>query len=430
MFLDVESAIICLMGLDLGLAVHGSLLGDFSKKLVSVARFSAVHYCNKAYDTLASETLTELEGYEGQENPKLPHTTKFLEALSKYGFCITPRLWKKEEIVCIAIAILDPRLNFTGIRQKDGVNAATAFRGMAVLDPRIQRIFYGRLKKYGFVNPRFHPEKLQSFSSVAINGGGSWQQDTTWEFPVGTRFKMDTAAVPFMIEVTADVGALEANGVYVATTTKQNGKPVYVQVSKHEFDGWSEKRGEGKQIGLKECIKPKLQKQLKTKCCDSQGLRLDACSPRVLVCLKKGEEENDQTKWGIQLLPGFGSDFFIYEFVWNDESGQAGIEADCFASVNFDNFKANFQRCFVNMAHVYARASSVIMRSMREHAFSFGPMKIAIAKKWVKFVPTYLRPQGFHSDGPLLFDANVYDNLGILKTISRWRKRKTKQYFS
>ena len=432
-FLDVEAAIICLMGLDLGLPVHASLFADFSKKLVSVARFSAVHYCNSAYDTLASETLTELAHYRGQEKPKLPHTTKFLKALSEYGFCITPRLWKKEEIVCIAIALLDPRLNFTGIRQKDGVNAKTAFRGMAVLDPRIQRIFYARLKAYGFVNPRFHPEKLQSFSSVVINGGGSWQQETTWEFPVGTRFQMDTRAVPFMIEATTTVGALEADGVYVATTTKQNGKPVYVQVSKHEFDGWKTPGQSDKQIGLNQCIKPKLQKDLRKQFLDSQGSRLDACSPRVLVSLSAGETDKGETKWGIQLLPGYGSDFFIFEFLWNDKLAKhANIEADCFASVNFDNFEANCQRCCVKMAHLHTSSSSVLtyQSSKAGHVFSFGPMKIAIATKkkgkYRKFVPTFLLPQGFHCDGPQVFDANLYDSHGILKTDAPATCRKAK----
>jgi len=73
-FHDVEAAIVCLMGLDSGLPVHPSLFADMSKKLISVARFSAVHYGNTAFDTLASETLRELADYQGQQKPKLPHT--------------------------------------------------------------------------------------------------------------------------------------------------------------------------------------------------------------------------------------------------------------------------------------------------------------------------------------------------------------------
>jgi len=113
---------------------------------------------------------------------KLPHPKMFLKELLRYGFCITPRMWKKEEIVCICISLLDPRLNCTGIRHKDGVDSQQSFRGMAGLDSRVQQFFYRRLCAYGFVNPRWHPEKLQSFSSVVINGGGSWKQSSDWTF--------------------------------------------------------------------------------------------------------------------------------------------------------------------------------------------------------------------------------------------------------
>jgi len=132
-----------------------------------------------------------------RKTTKLPHTSKFLQAFSKFGFCITPRLWKKEEILCIAIVILDPRLQFAGILQKDGKAVDTSYRGMALLHPMVQRVFYERLRSYGFVNPQYHPEKLQSFSSVVINGGGSWQQNATWHFPVTSRFQMKPEAKPF-----------------------------------------------------------------------------------------------------------------------------------------------------------------------------------------------------------------------------------------
>jgi hypothetical protein len=84
-FKDVDRVIITLIGLHAGLPVHASLFGDLSSTLISVARFSAEHYCNTAYDTLVSETLTELGSYEGQETQNLPHSKKFLKSLSAYG---------------------------------------------------------------------------------------------------------------------------------------------------------------------------------------------------------------------------------------------------------------------------------------------------------------------------------------------------------
>jgi hypothetical protein len=283
---------------------------------------------------------------------------------------------------------------------------------MALLDPRIQQIFYRRLRSYGFINPRFHPEKLQSFSSVVINGGGSWQQDTDWEFPKTTRFLMDTAAVPFMVQVTAGIGALECDGVYVATTTKQNGKSVYVQVSRNEFYGF-----EG-QVGFKRCLTPAEQSKLKDLFLDSQGKRQDACSPRILVC----RDLNPNPKWGIQLLPGYGSQLFICEFLWKEKlDTYANLDANCFSSLNFHNFEADLQHSSVTIAHIHEHASRVLTTESLKagHCFSFGPMKIAksnlkASKLRKQYRPSALYPQGWHSDGPLVYNARVFDSDGKL----------------
>jgi hypothetical protein len=148
-------------------------------------------------------------------------------------------MWIKEEILCICIALLDPRLLYTGIEQKDGIDSVDSFRVMAVLDSRVQRIFYDR-----FVNPRWHPKRLQSFSSVVINGSGSWKQEANWKFSEQFRLVADVTANPFMISIgTDECAALEAGGVYVASTTKKNGKPVYVQVSKKSKMAFVVKKG-------------------------------------------------------------------------------------------------------------------------------------------------------------------------------------------
>ena len=420
-FHDVEEAIETLLWLNNGGQIHKTLFDDFSKKLINIARIQAINYSNSAYDTLVSDTLAELHTYGGQEKPTLPHTTKFLRAFSTFGFCITPRLWKKEEIVCIAIALLDPRLKFTGILQKDGKNVETAYRGMAMLDARIQRIFYERLKSYGFVNPRYHPERLQSFSSVVINGGGSWQQNSTWEFPRCSRFQMNPKAVPFMIHVHSEsAGALEANGVYVATTTMKNGKYVYVQVSKTEFDGFSEKPYP-KQPGLKTCIKSSLRTYVRNYCRNSQGNRKDCCSPRVLSFM-------NNSKWGIQLLPAYGSNFSIFEFEWTSES-LCNIEASAFACLNFEKFESEWQRCAIKLEVMYSNSNSILTNQNQEHWFSFGPIKVAKCKldsRRKQKAPTPLGPQGFHSDGPRRFNSQVFSIEGNVNlTAPSCSKKKT-----
>ena len=108
---------------------------------------------------------------------------------------------------------------------------------MALLDPRVNRVMYNRLQRYGFANPRFHPPALHPFSSVVINGGGSWLQSSDWEFSLQSRFQADFQSQLFAFVVSDTPGVLEANGLYVATTLRRNNYPVYVQVSAIEFAG-------------------------------------------------------------------------------------------------------------------------------------------------------------------------------------------------
>ena len=402
----VEDAIETLIALDSGLPPHAALFLDISTKLTKLASFLASMYGNDSYKTLVSGTLEELEQYLGQEKTKLPHSKVFLKELLRYGFCITPRMWKKEEIVCICISLLDPRLNFTGIRQKDGVNSQHSFRGMAGLDSKVQQIFYRRLRAYGFVNPRWHPEKLQSFSSVVINGGGSWKQSSDWTFNHQFRFVVDTSVKPFMIHVCpTGSGALEAGGVYVASTTRKNGQPVYVQVSKREYSGFVG------QNSFRDCIKEECRASVKQFLLGSQGSRVDACSPRVLVCCEEGTDD-----WGIQLLPGFGSDLYIFKFGWN---GKTVSNASRFTNIDFETFTAEMKPCSLSISTLHHESCLKSGESDR-HVFSFGTLKSvipAVDKMKMKrgYMPEPLIPQGFHSDGPTVGNAQTFDMRGQVR---------------
>ena len=407
-FNDVDEAVETLVCLDAGLPPHPTLYRDMASKLTRVASFLAKMYSNTAYKDLVSSTLKELEGYEGRQEPRRFHSKNFLKALSKFGFCITPRMWKMEEILCIAISVLDPRLDFQGIQQKDGINSKTSFRGMAVLNSSIQRIFYTRLRSYGFVNPRYHPERLQAFSSVVINGGGSWQKSSTWEFCKQSCFNIDKTASPFIVRVSSDVGALETAGVYVASTTKKNGKPVYVQVSKREFQGFSG------QVAFNKCFKPECKEVIQKYTTNTQGPRIDACSPRVLVCLK-GDHE-----WGIQLLPGYGSDFCICKFDWR--GGQTS-NIQRFTSFDFDKFKAKMQPCALSITSLFEHAADCLTTHglTHGHTLSFGTVKIMKScflkdKAAASFKVTPLTPQGWHTDGPRNYNDSVFDGFGNLRS--------------
>ena len=96
--------------------------------------------------------------------------------------------------------------------------------------------------------------------------------------------------------------------------------------------------------------------------------RKDLCSPRVLTCI-------DESKWGIQLLPAYGSDFFICEFEWEKES--CSVNAKAFKCLDFENFKAEMQPCGVQMEFM---SNEFLLTSDRVHRFSFGPFKVAKCK--------------------------------------------------
>ena len=235
---SVKFAIDCLESLDRGEIEHPETWSGLVKRIKSIAASLASIYCNKSYNTMVSETLAELEGYAGPEAPRLPHSKIFLSLLAKHGFCITPRMYSKCEILCIGIVMLDSQHHYVRIQQKAGnKKGGDGFRGMALLDPRVNRVMYNRLKRYGFANPRFHPTALHPFSSVVINGGGCWLQSSDWDFTLQSRFRVNPEAIPFAFVVSKTPGVLEANGLYVATTLERNSHSVYVQVSAIEFSG-------------------------------------------------------------------------------------------------------------------------------------------------------------------------------------------------
>jgi hypothetical protein len=318
-------------------------------------------------------------------------------------------MFSKSEILCIGIAMLDTRHHFNRIEQKSGNEQG--FRGMAFLDPRVQRVLLRRLQRYGFTNPRFHPECLQTFSSVVINGGGSWLQSSNWEFNLQSRFVMDCDAIPFAIAVSDTPGVLEANGLYVASKTKRHNKPVYVQVSLIEFMGV---KGRDKDFTpFKTCLLPKAISSVQAYALDSQGLRHEACSPRVLCCTG-----NDS--WGIQLLPGFDTDMFIVQFEWQACGTMIANQAQCFKRTIFgEKVKSSMQQCRISIKCVAKAAREVIAPLKRKelHYFSFGTTKYVVrdADADCLEVPQAMGPQAYHADGPGVYDAAVYTDCGDLK---------------
>jgi hypothetical protein len=410
---SVSFAISCLQSLDQGDFEHPNIFEELQVRITDMASTLAVMYVNPNYTKMVSDTLRELEQYEGPEVPNVPLSKVFLDLMEQYGFCVTPRMFSKAEILCIGIAMLDTRHHFVRIEQKTGVE--TGFRGMAFLDPRVQRVMLKRLQKYGFATSRFHPECLQCFSSVVINGGGSWLQSSDWDFSLQSRFVLDCSVQPFAVALSDCPGVLEANGLYVASRTKRNGKPVYVQVSLIEFEGGGTTARRDKNFTpFKTCILGTAMNYLKQIVLDNKGLRREPCSPRVLWC-------TDSNAWGVQLLPGFDTDMFVVRFNWSEGTDQAG-NSTCFKRTLFDgsSMTTSMQPCNISLKIVAAAAAELIDSNklgQRLHYFSFGTTKYAVrdADDDVMEIPSAMEPQAWHGDGPQLYDAAVYTDCGDMK---------------
>jgi hypothetical protein len=406
---SVSYAISCLESFDRGDVEHPSVFKQLEERIRALAASLAAMYHNSNYLNMVEATLLELEDYAGPQPACLPYSKTFVEMLEKHGFCVTPRMFTKSEILCIGIAMLDSRHHFNRIEQKSGDERG--FRGMAFLDPRVQRVLLRRLQRYGFTNPRFHPECLQSFSSVVINGGGSWLQSSNWEFNLQSRFVMDCDARPFAIAVSDSPGVLEGNGLYVASKTRRHNKPVYVQVSLIEFMGV---KGRDKDFTpFNTCLLHKAAKSVQAYALDSQGNRHEACSPRVLCCTG-----NDS--WGIQLLPGFDTAMFIVRFEWQACCEMKAKQAQCFKRTTFgEKMNTSTQLCSISIQYVAGAAKDIIApRKVNQlHYFSFGTTKYVTrdADEDCLQVPEAMGPQAYHGDGPGVYDAAVYTDCGDLK---------------
>jgi len=421
---SVSFAISCLQSLDQGEVEHPSTFGQLKNRILDMGASLAAMYRNQNYVKMVADTLQELDQYAGPEPPCLPHSKVFVELLEKYGFCVTPRMFTKSEILCIAIAMLDTRHHFMRIEQKTGNEKG--FRGMAFLDPRVQSVMLKRLQRYGFANSRFHPESLQSFSSVVINGGGSWLQSSDWDFNLQSRFVMDCSVTPFAIAISDSPGVLEANGLYVASTKKRNNQTVYVQVSSIEFESGGTNRKLDKNFTpFKKCLIASVVKSLKQHALDSKGIRREPCSPRVLCC-------TGTDSWGIQMLPGFDTKLFLVQFGWEAGRNFTATNPMCLKRSLF-NGQGNsiMQPCNVSISIVAEAASSVILPEKLgdvHHYFSFGTTKYVNrdADDDCMTVPEAMDPQAWHGDGPEFYDAAVYTDCGDLKSDApSWDKRQS-----
>jgi hypothetical protein len=66
---------------------------------------------------MVKETIQELESYTGPDRTE--NVAAFHDLLRERGWAVTPKLWSRAELTCVAIVALDPSLVYDGIVQKD-----------------------------------------------------------------------------------------------------------------------------------------------------------------------------------------------------------------------------------------------------------------------------------------------------------------------
>jgi hypothetical protein len=116
------------------------------------------------------------------------------------------------------------------------------------------------------------------------------------------------------------------------------------------------------------------------------------------------------------LLPGFESDLYILKFHWNKQSVTG---AQCFTNVDFETFTAKMQDCPLSITILDENASFLRSKKTTSHVFSFGTVKTVfhdVQKARKSYRPEPLLPQGFHWDGPRVYNAHTLDMHGHVRS--------------
>ncbi len=174
-----DRAISTLESLDKGGDLSCEELKEWILCLKNRCQFLARLYDNQDYIVLGNETLSLLKRYEGRQILTDSEFQTIREHLNAYGWVVSPRMWTMQEIIILCVILLDPRLFFNIILQKDRGKSGEHMqnRGMACLNNRVQKFMYSRLQSYGFIDTGHLPADVPA--AVVLNSGGSYLQLTT-----------------------------------------------------------------------------------------------------------------------------------------------------------------------------------------------------------------------------------------------------------
>jgi len=115
-----NSCIATLELLDAGKDVHESVEKEGIAMLTSRCQVLHKLYGNAEFLEFLNVAVESLARYEGKEKS---YPRKFMvDTLRQFGFVISPRMWTKLELLMLMVIILEPELQYMGIRQKDRQN--------------------------------------------------------------------------------------------------------------------------------------------------------------------------------------------------------------------------------------------------------------------------------------------------------------------
>jgi hypothetical protein len=331
-------------------------------------------------------------------------------------------MWTREEITVMCVILLDPKLMFNGILQKNISIDEEKYqnRGMACLDPRVQAIMYSRLKQYKFVLEDSHLP-IDVPAAVVLNSGGSYLQMVTWEYSVSSRFVVDNEVDALLFEVIEAPAYTKCNGVYIATKTRRpNGQPVYVGISPTQFFGLKrEKEQVWDVVPMTRALSRNhvLRKYFKRKASEGQQFSAE----RVLFW------ENGQAVF--QSVTAYGTDMKL--MTMDCETLGSHLTSTWSRIENFD-FKNKKSIMVAGLAK--QRPSIVPIRVKGKgtikpnYTFACGTERIVVPVRRTRLEnkPNPTKKQIMHKDGPTLYDNKQFDERGnILPDAREYTERRT-----
>jgi hypothetical protein len=317
---------------------------------------------------------------------------------------LSPRMWTREEIAVMCVIILDPKLRFINILQKnDEKDEDRQNRGMACLDPRVQAIMYSRLKQYKFVSEDKHLP-MDVPAAVILNSGGCYLQRATWQYPVDCRFVVDDTVDAMLFWVTKTPEYTSCDGLYIATKTRRpNDQPVYVGISPTQFFGRPEKdKQDWDSEPMKNALSPG--HVLFEYFIEEDCVGKDFKAERVLYW------ENGKAVF--QSVTAYGTDMKL--LTMDCETLLSPI-TKWSRMYNFD-FKNKKSMMVSGSKKKIPELSRVKVKGTiaPNYTFACGTKRIEhlLQAKVTETRPKPLKKQRFHKDGPTLYDGKQFDSHG------------------